>query len=85
LAEKANIDLKDYKTNFSKSEQELLQKDTLLSINKAALNFFHKQLFDSEKALDYLTNNRQLSKEQIIKFKLGFAPEKSSLLIDYLL
>jgi len=69
-AEKANIDLKDYKANFSKSEQELSQKETLFSINKAALNFFHKQVFESQNALDYLQNKRKLSQEQIVKFKL---------------
>ena len=85
LAQKANIDINQYKTSFTKNEKELSQKDTLLAINKAALNFFHKQIFENEKALNYLQSERKLDKQTIIKFKLGYAVENSQILIKYLL
>ena len=82
LAEKAGVELKT--SNFKKNDKEISQKETLLKINKTALNFFHKQLFENENALDYLQKERNLSKELIIKYKLGYAPKESSKLISYL-
>jgi len=82
LAEKAGVELKT--KNFTKNEKEISQKDTLLKINKAALNFFHKQLFEDEHALNYIQNERKLSKELIVKYKLGYAPKESNKLIKYL-
>ena len=82
LAEKAGVELKS--TNFKKNEKEISQKETLLKINKTALNFFHKELFEDEKALNYLQKERGLSKELIIKYKLGYAPKESNKLIKYL-
>ena len=82
LAEKAGVELKT--KNFTKNEKEISQKDTLLRINKSALNFFHKQLFEDESALNYIQNERKLSKELIIKYKLGYAPKESNKLIKYL-
>ncbi len=84
LAEKANIDMSKYKKTFTKNEKEISQKETLLKINKTALNFFHKELFNDEYALNYLENERKLNKELIIKYKLWYAPKESSKLINYL-
>jgi len=84
LAEKANIDISKYKNTFTKDEKEISKKETLLKINKTALNFFHKELFENEDALNYLTNERKLSKDLIIKYKLGYAPKESNKLIRYL-
>ena len=83
LANKLWIDIKKYQNNFSTNQKELNLKEQLLAVNKAALNFFHKQIFENEKPLTYLTLQRHLSKEIIVKYKLGYAP-KSSNFIDYL-
>ena len=83
LANKLWIDIKKYQNNFSTNQKELNLKEQLLAVNKAALNFFHKQIFENEKPLTYLTSQRHLSKEIIVKYKLGYAP-KSSNFIDYL-
>ena len=83
LANKLWIDIKKYQNNFSTNQKELNLKEQLLAVNKAALNFFHKQIFENEKPLNYLTSQRHLSKEIILKYKLGYAP-KSSNFIDYL-
>ena len=84
LADKAGIDLKKYKTNFSKNEKEVNLKEQLIAVNKATLNFFHKHIFENQDALDYLTKTRHLNQDIIIKYKLGYAPQDSQKLINYL-
>ena len=84
LAPKVWIDLKKYKSNFSQNEKEINLKEQILAVNKASLNFFHKNIFENQKALDYLQNQRHLDKNLIIKYKLGYAPENSQSLINYL-
>jgi DNA primase len=48
------------------------------------LNFFHKHIFENQAALDYLTKTRHLNQDIIIKYKLGYAPQDSQKLINYL-
>jgi len=84
LADKAWIDLKKYKTNFTQNEQELNLKEQLFAVNKAALNFFHKQIFQNSEAYNYLHQQRQIPENLITKYKLGYAPADSQILIKYL-
>ena len=84
LAEKAWVNLNEFKTHFSKNDKSIQQKEDILEVNKAALNFFHKQIFENDSAFSYLTEQRQLDKNLIIKYKLGYAPKESWALIKYL-
>ncbi len=84
LAEKAWVELKDYNNDKTKNKKEIDLKDKLININKTALNFFHKKLFEDDNALDYLNWERKITKELIIKYKLGYAPTKWIELINYL-
>ena len=84
LAEKLWIDIKKYQKNISQNQKELDLKEQLLSVNKAALNYFHKQIFENDKALNYLQNERHLTKDIIVKYKLWYAPEKWSDFLSYL-
>ena len=84
LAEKSGIELKNYNNDKTQNKKEIDLKDKLIKINKTALNFFHKKLFEYENAFNYLTQNRKLSKEIIIKYKLWYAPTKWIELINYL-
>ena len=84
LAEKAWVELKDYNNDKTQNKKEVDLKDKLIKINKTALNFFHKNLFSDESAFEYLTKQRNLSKDLIIKYKLGYAPTKWIELINYL-
>ena len=84
LAEKAWVELKDYNNDKTQNKKEVDLKDKLIKINKTALNFFHKKLFEDDNALNYLTWEREISKDLIIKYKLGYAPTKWIELINYL-
>ncbi len=84
LAEKAWVELKDYNNDKTQNKKEVDLKDKLIKINKTALNFFHKKLFEDDDALNYLTWEREISKDLIIKYKLGYAPTKWIELINYL-
>jgi len=73
LAKEAWIELNNTKYNKETNKKELDKKEILIKINKTALNFFHKELFNNEKAYEYINQKRQISKELIIKYKLWYA------------
>lgn len=85
LASKAGIELKDYKANFETDQKDINKKSTLIELNKTALNFFHKKLFENESALNYLMKERKLSKEIIIKYKLWYTWTKKTEFIEYMI
>ena len=60
------------------------QKETYQQINKAALSFFHMKLLEDEKASEYIVKERKLSKEIIIKYKIGYAPSSYFEMTKYL-
>ena len=75
LAEKANIEIEDdYTSNeiYKKSQE---QKEKLYELYKDVANTYYKILFSDigKPGLDYI-KSRNLSKETIKKFGLGFAP-----------
>ncbi len=81
LADRVGVKLKLYKPH------ETSQKEKIIEMNKNALNFYQYALTQhksGEKALNYLLKNRGLSLDQIKKFKIGFSPDFSSALIEYL-
>ena len=70
-------------SNFDKKKE--LRFQTYKNIYKDYLNFFSKELFNSNNkdALNYL-NNRGLSKNMIEEFKLGYVPWKNNFYDDLL-
>ena len=82
LAKDAGIEIKEYKS--SKNKWEFKTKEDLWAINKTALNFFHSEIFESEKALWYMEKNRKMSEQIIKKYKLWYAPESYYKLTKYL-
>lgn len=85
LARKAGIHLPEKELTVQQ-KKILHEKDTLHEINKAAADFFHQQLYSScgKNALRYLAK-RGISKEMADIFQLGYAPDSSQELIDFLL
>ncbi|HPZ08852.1 MAG TPA: DNA primase [Candidatus Eremiobacteraeota bacterium] len=77
LAEKAGIEIPE-KEGFSEDYKD---KKNLYSLNELAASFYHWLLFqDSGKeALSYL-KKRKISKETLVKFKIGYAPGSNRLL-----
>lgn len=82
LAEKAGVKL--IKTNFGKTSE----KEKIIEINSLALKFYKYMLWqrpEGKKTLDYLMNKRGLKKETIEEFQLGFAPENSYIISNFLI
>jgi DNA primase len=88
LAERYQIPIK----TLAAEDQEEIQKqislrDQLYEILAVATNFYQHHLQQEEegkKALQYLENERNLSKDNIEKFKLGYAPDGWQNLYHYL-
>lgn len=78
LAEKAGVELR----KFSPADQK--QFGVLYDINDSAKKFFQDQLKISKEAIDYLAT-RELKKETIEEFEIGFAPQGFDYLTVYLI
>ncbi|MEX0622053.1 MAG: DNA primase [Candidatus Woykebacteria bacterium] len=81
LAVRAGVQLQDYKP--TRAEQ---QKEVLLKAHEAATNLYHHLLINhptGKKALEYL-KARGIKQAAIRDFSLGVAPDRESILLDYL-
>ena len=80
LANKAGITI-----DKSFSTEAYRQRELLISIHREAALLFHNYLYseDGKKALEYL-KNRQISKETIDKFMIGYAPDKWDYIVESL-
>jgi len=82
LAEKYNIQLED--EGFLKDDSG---KKRIYEINNLALEFYHYLLLNhsqAKNALVYVYEKRNLSKETVTEFKIGYAPKSWSTLVDFL-
>ena len=84
LADRAGIDLPEQDNVKRDREQEDL-KSKILEMNKLAASYYYYLLRQPEgkQGLDYLTG-RQLSKETIQKFGLGYSSKHGNALYKYL-
>ena len=88
LAERANIDLSKYEVNgtFNDGKKEL--KDTIERINKATARYFYEalteQLKEEKSVLKSYLIKRQLDKNTIVRFGLGFGSKKEETLVQHL-
>lgn len=88
LAERANIDLAKYEVNgnFKDAKKEL--KDTIEKINKSTARYFYEALTEQIKEQNshlkaYLIK-RELDKNTIVRFGLGFGSKKNETLVQHL-
>lgn len=82
LANRAGIKL--VRQNFGDSSE----KEKLFEINEQALKFYNYMLLErpeGKKALDYLLKDRGLKMETIKEFRLGFSPENSYIINNFLM
>ena len=88
LAERANIDLSKYEVNgdFKDGKKEI--KDTIERINKATARYFYEALTEQIKEQNSPLKNylikRQLDKNTIVRFGLGFGSKKTETLVQHL-
>ena len=82
LARKAGVDLSFYNStsasNFSK------QKDRLRQILDLAATYYQRSLLKNQQALDYVFKKRHFSREIVLEFRLGYAPNSGRALADFL-
>ena len=77
LAEKAGVELEEYKPKGNKPRVTKNEKDQFFQVYDDATNFYEKQLWETEdgkKVLDYL-KRRGLTEKSIKSFRIGFAPD----------
>jgi len=82
LARKAGVDLSQYE---NKGDQELARrKKRLLEAHNLAANYYQQSLISNPHALEYVFKKRQLSKQIVQDFKIGYAPTSGDALVQFL-
>lgn len=81
LADKYNIELKEYDMHESQNSKELRGK--LYEANRDAAIFYMRCLTKSSVALNYL-KSREIDRDTILKFGIGYSPEGWTNLYSYL-
>ena len=85
LAERSGIKLPEEQIRPDGKKE--VSRSRVLEMNKAALEFFKKSLFDErigKEAREYFFNKRKLSMAVVQHFQLGYAPNSFGALHDYL-
>src|SRR3954471_7470857 len=72
LARKAGVDLEQFQTGKPGTSAKL--KERAYEVLELAAKFYQKQLTANRKAIDYLSKERGFTKETIIAWQLGYAP-----------
>lgn len=80
LARKAGVDLEQYRTSSRKSGPD---KERLYQLLDAAAKFYQVHFSKNKIALEYVLKTRQFSKETALTWRLGYAPNNGTALIDY--
>ena len=83
LARKAGVDLSMFETG---GDRDLSQKKRkLLKLLDSATNFYQRQLFASQTAIAYVSKKRELNKQIVHDFRIGYAPSTGDALMKFLL
>lgn len=83
LARKAGVDLSMFETG---GDRDLAQKKRkLLKLLDSAANFYQRQLFASQTAIDYVSKKRQLNKQIVHDFRIGYASSAGDALMKFLI
>ncbi len=82
LARRAGVDLSLYQSSGS---QELAKrKKRLLAANDLAATYYQQSLINNRHAQEYIFKKRKLSKKVVQDFRIGYAPDSNSALVDFL-
>ncbi|MCL2451314.1 DNA primase [Candidatus Saccharibacteria bacterium] len=77
LARKAGVDLSQYDGRTPRDLSR--RKERILTMNNIALNYFQREMLKSKTAQEYISIKRGLTKETVIEWGIGYAPEDSRL------
>ena len=81
LARKAGIELKA-KSGDDGAVRKL--RDRLMSAHELAVKYFQASLVQNANALEYVVKKRQLKRETVKAFQIGYAPDSWNALTDFL-
>lgn len=77
LARKAGVDLSQYQSAGARSLAA--RKERIYQMNNLAVNYYQRQLIKSQPAMDYAAGKRKLSKETVLQWGIGYAPNRPEL------
>jgi DNA primase len=80
LARKAGIDIEQYR---SAPRQGGPNKERLYTLLETAAKFYQVQFSKNQMALEYVFKKRQFTKATALEWRLGYAPNNGSALVDY--
>jgi DNA primase len=82
LARRAGVDLEQFKGSGSNTNAQ--NKNRALEALELATKFYQKQLTVNKTALEYLIKDRKFSKDTLLNWRLGYAPNNGQALSDFL-
>ena len=83
LARKAGIDLEQYRRS-GPARGDGKQKERLYEALEWATKFYQTQLKHSQAALEYVFKKRAFTKETVLAWRLGYAPNNGQVLLEFL-
>ncbi|HSX23746.1 MAG TPA: DNA primase, partial [Candidatus Saccharimonadales bacterium] len=81
LARKAGVDLDQFRGRSGGNAQ---LKERLQELNDLAAKFYQTHFSRNKPALEYVLKQRGFSKETALQFRLGYAPNNGTALVDFL-
>lgn len=81
LARKAGIDIEQFRTQ---GRSKGPNKERLHAVLEAAAHFYQVQFSKNKAALEYVFKKRRFTKETALEWRLGYAPNTGTALVDYL-
>lgn len=81
LARKAGVDLGQYQKGDARAKQN---KDKATAALELATKYYQQTLLKNSEALDYVLKKRHFNRQTLNDFRIGYAPNSSSALIDFL-
>lgn len=84
LAEQERIDISQYQSSSAYQQYSQDEKEKMKRMHKLAQDFFVESLKHTEPAIEYLKQERMLNDTVITEFWIGYAPDKSFELLQYL-
>jgi DNA primase len=82
LARKAGIDLSQYQSGRTAGTSQL--KERLYEVLETATKFYQVQFSKHSSTLEYVLKTRGYTKETALLFRLGYAPNNGTALMDYM-
>ncbi len=82
LARQAGVDLSSYGQKGTKSSTK--QKELILSALEMATKFYQLHLKKNKTALEYIFKKRKFSKQVVLDFRVGYAPDNNDTLVRFL-